>query len=157
MASRISISYTVPDARALVKEQQFQSIVGKHKVRKVSMVDSYVIDAALTDRQVRSIAQFLTNPTIESYATNKVKAPHKFNWLIEVGYLPGVTDNVGTTARETVEDILKKKFKKNETVYTSQIYFITGQLTKDDIQQIAYSLHYSLIQPARIKCRKEIE
>lgn len=157
MASRISISYAVPDARAFVKERQFQGIAGNNKIKKVSIVDSYVIDTTLTDRQIRLAANFLTNSTIENYTINKVKAPHKFNWLIEVGYLPGVTDNVGATAKETIEDILKKKFKKNEAVYTSQIYFITGQLTKADIQQIAYSLHNPLIQRVRVKSRKGFE
>ena len=33
-----------------------------------------------------------------------------FDYAIEVGFLPGVTDNVGTTARQTIEDFFSMRF-----------------------------------------------
>src|SRR3989344_6961787 len=128
MASRITISYKVPDARAEVKKQQFEALGFKGKIKNVSISDSYTIDAKLSKNELDSVAQILANLILERFSINKVTAPSKFDWLIEIGFLPGVTDNVGTTTKETIEDLLKRKFKPNESVYASQIFFITGRL-----------------------------
>ncbi|MFA6050196.1 MAG: phosphoribosylformylglycinamidine synthase subunit PurL [Candidatus Paceibacterota bacterium] len=151
MASRITISYKVPDARAAQKVRAFTNLGIKGKVKNVAIVDSYTIDKSFTDKELEKIGGVLANPILELFSIDKIDAPKKFNWLVEVGYLPGVTDNVGNTARETVEELLGKKFKEGEAVYSSLVFFIEGTLSKEDIQKIAYSLHNPLIQRASIK------
>ena len=157
MPSRITISYKVPDTRAKVKERQFESLGFKGKIKKVLIADSYTIDAVFNKNDLNNVAKILANPILETFSINKVVAPLKFNWLIEVGSLPGVTDNIGATAKETIEDLLKRKFKSDGTVYSSQIFFITGTLTKLDVEKIAYSLHNPLIQRVRIKTSAEFK
>ena len=46
-----------------------------------------------------------------------------FDYAIEVGFLPGVTDNVGTTAGQTIEDYFRVKFLQSDAVYSSQALF----------------------------------
>ncbi len=150
MPSRITISYKVPDARATVKEKQFESFGLKGKNKSVSIADAYTIDASLNKKDLEKVGEILANPLLEKYSVNKIEAPKKFDWLIEVSYLPGVTDNVGNTTKETIEDLLKKKFKSGESVYSSQIFFVTGEIKKEEVEKIAYSLHNPLIQKSRI-------
>ena len=74
---------------------------------------------------------------------------------IEVGYKPGVTDNVGRTAREAVEILLQRKFNPDEGVYTSVLYFLKGKLTRSQAESIATGLlANTLIQRFEVKDRK---
>jgi len=161
-ASRIIISYKVPDSRATVKKAQFEGLGFNGKIKEVSILDSYTVDASLQKKDLERIGSILANPLLENFSINKIVAPARFNWLIEVGSLPGVTDNIGATTKETIEDLLKKKFKSGESVYSSQIFFISteekgGALTKLDVEKIAYALHNPLIQRVRIKTADEFK
>jgi phosphoribosylformylglycinamidine synthase len=60
-----------------------------------------------------------------------------FDWIIEVGFRPGVTDNVGRTAREAIELVLGRELKEEEKVYTSKQCLITGNLSLREIEKIA--------------------
>ncbi len=57
-----------------------------------------------------------------------VRTPVLFDadWVIEIGFKPGVTDNVGRTAREVIEAAAGYTFGEEEGVYTSKMYFIKG-------------------------------
>ena len=55
------------------------------------------------------------------------------DWVIEIGFKPGVTDNVGRTAREVIEAAAAYTFGEDEGVYTSKMYFIKGPLSRDDV------------------------
>jgi len=50
-----------------------------------------------------------------------------FSWLIEVGFKPGVTDNVGATAKRACEDILGTSLNG---VYFSRQYLLEGSSQK---------------------------
>ncbi len=155
MASRITISYKVPDARAEAKKRAFESLGIKGKVKNVFLSELYTIDKALQHKELIRVGEVLANPILEEFVIGNIKTPKNFDWLVEIGFLPGVTDNVGHTARETIEELLDKKFKDGEAVYSSVIFFIEGKLSKDDVEKIAYSLHNPLIQRARILSEAE--
>ncbi len=157
MASRIAISYKVPDARAEAKKQAFESLGIKGKVLSVAISDLYTIDKALQHKELIRVGSVLANPILEEFVIGNIKTPKNFDWLIEIGYLPGVTDNVGHTAKETIEELLRKKFKEGEAVYSSALLFISGKLRKDDVEKIAYSLHNPLIQHARILPKSDLK
>ena len=42
--------------------------------------------------------------------------------------------------KETISDLLKKKFKKGDGVYTSKIYYIQGNCTQEEIEKIVSKL-----------------
>lgn len=150
MASRIAISYKVPDARAEAKKRAFNALDIKGRVESVALIELYTIDKSLSHKEYLKVGQVLANPILEEFVIGNIKTPESFDWIIEIGYLPGVTDNVGHTARETIEELLGKKFKEGEAVYSSLIFFLNGLLSKDDVHNIAYSLHNPLIQRARV-------
>jgi phosphoribosylformylglycinamidine synthase subunit PurSL len=107
------------------------------KVRTISVV---TIDAALDANQLDIIrSEIFTNPVtqVSSYRPLAVD----FDWIIWVGYRPGVRDNPGSTAVEAIEDILGIKFKSGDAVYTSKRYCICGPgLARKDIERIACEL-----------------
>ncbi len=77
------------------------------------------------------------------------------DFIIEVGFRPGVTDNEGHTAQKTVALVLKKD-KADVAAYTSVQYHIKGAITAEDAQNIAENLlANTLIQRFRIKSKDE--
>ncbi|MCX5848812.1 MAG: AIR synthase-related protein [Deltaproteobacteria bacterium] len=110
-------------------------------VEKVSTIEVYTIAGDLTkDKLTRAAAGPLSDPIIQNFAINKPLVSG-FDWLIEVGFRPGVTDNVGKTAREAIELMLGvDKGERKIGVYTSRQYRICGKITRDDAEKIASGL-----------------
>jgi phosphoribosylformylglycinamidine synthase len=115
-------------------------VVDKKNNKKVSI---YTIDKNLNNNQLKKIADALTNPIIQRSSINKPLSPKKFTWAVEVGFLPGVTDNVASTTKEIIEDLLKIKFSQNEGIYSSQLFFYQ--------KKIPEGLINPLIQRVQIK------
>lgn len=154
MISRIGILNKGFDTKAQTRLTKLHSL-GFKGVSSVLIIDVYTIEKKFTLNQLDDIAQKLSNPITQDFIIKtpkiKVKPQKKFNFAIEIGFLPGVTDNIAHTAKEIIEDGLKIKFSEDESVYTSQVTFLSGKITKQDAQQIALSLHNPLIQRSHIK------
>jgi len=83
--------------------------------------------------------EILTNPVTQVSSLNPL--PMEFDWCIWIGLRPGVRDNPASTAVEAVEDLLNKRFKQEEGIYTSKRYVIKGDgLTRDKVENIAREL-----------------
>ena len=82
----------------------------------------------------------LSDPVIQEFSINRPLAKN-FDWLIEVGFRPGVTDNVGKTAREAITLLLGENTGERKiAVYTSRQYLISGKISKTDAEKIAAGL-----------------
>jgi phosphoribosylformylglycinamidine synthase len=103
------------------------------------------------------VAEALTNPILEKFSVDKLPEIKNFIYAIEIGYLPGVTDNVGHTARETILDLLHLKNNFNLAVYTSKIFVISGSIDLTDVKKIALSLYNPLIERSYIANFKKIK
>ncbi len=109
-------------------------------VTGVRTIDVYTVDADLSREElVKIAAEPFSDPVIQNYSIDG-PAAEDFDYLIEVGYRPGVTDNVGRTAREAVEFITGSTFKPDEGVYTSVQYLIKGPLDGKDVETLATGL-----------------
>jgi phosphoribosylformylglycinamidine synthase subunit PurSL len=154
MTTRLGITFNIPDTRAAVRMQKLQRL-GFASIKDLWIEDVYTIDKDFNNMQLKSIAKSLSNPITQSYIykTNntEIKPLRKFTYAIEIGFLPGVTDNVSHTAKEIIEDGLKVKFSGTDGIYTTQVTFIDGEISKNETEQIALSLHNPLIQRAYIK------
>ncbi|HOM49218.1 MAG TPA: phosphoribosylformylglycinamidine synthase, partial [Candidatus Hydrogenedentes bacterium] len=92
------------------------------EIGAVRVIDVFTLHAALTAEELERIRMDLfTDPIIEYSAVNASLAEN-FSCLIEVGYLPGVTDNAGRSAQEGIEDSLGRKLAQGEAVYKSTLY-----------------------------------
>lgn len=126
-------------------------MINRIEVSSKIKVDVYTIEKKLTPKQLQSIASALSNPVSQNVPVNKPTIISKFSWAVEIGFLPGVTDNAANTAKEIIEDLLKIKFKQNEGVYSSSLQFFTDKLSVKEIQLIARNLMNPLIQRVYIK------
>ncbi|MDP3965404.1 MAG: AIR synthase related protein, partial [bacterium] len=150
MAERITVQSTIPDARAKSYLKTLKSILPTLRLNDAAVTVAYTIGAPLTKQECESVAKHLTNPLTEAYSTVRVLAPESYAYAIEIGYLPGVTDNVGHTAKQTAEDCLGRTFKDGEAVYSSVFIFLIGEVTKEEAESAARELHNPLIERATI-------
>jgi phosphoribosylformylglycinamidine synthase II len=108
--------------------------------QSVRTIEVYTIDAPLEKMQLELVAQeAYSDPITQTWAVDRPLA-RAFDWVIEVGFLPGVTDNVGRTAREALEACLTIRLKENEKIYTSRQYLIKGKLSRAEAERIATEL-----------------
>lgn len=113
--------------------------------------DVYKVGVELPAKKQRDVLRAFTDPVSCRSALNRLPAP-SFDWLIEVGFKPGVTDNVGRTAATVVADVRGRGLSGDEMVGAGIQYFITGpELTRESVENIAWNLLANrLIQTAEI-------
>jgi len=103
----------------------------------VHVVDVYTIDAGLDATTIETICHdAFIDPVLQEGFLNR-PVLYDADWVIEVGFRQGVTDNVGRTAREVIEAVSGRRFGEDEGVYTSRIYFLKGALAETDVVRIA--------------------
>ena len=160
-ATRIEIESTIPDTRADVRQKKFESMVPDGKIKKVRITDVYTIDKEFSENDLQKISAMLLNPVTEKpiIGSKLPDAPGEGIALhaIEVGYLPGVTDNVSHTVKEGIIDLFGKEFAPGEGVYTSQVTLIEGNLSPEEIKIIKNSMANPLIQRISTFDYKELE
>src|SRR3989344_824441 len=157
----ISHIYVIPKGQDIRREVYLKSwaeLGSLKKVKDVCLIDSYIIDYKLSSDALLKVAGALTNPIIEKFSINKLPLIHTgFTYSIVISFLPGVTDNVGHTVKETITDLLRLEDNTNLVVYTSKVFLISGAVTLEDVRKIASSLHNPLIEHASITKIKELK
>jgi len=151
---RIEVHYIV-DPRLTVRTDRIRSL--GFPVDTLHLIDVYTIATSSRDFTADELSQIgglLINPVVQEYTVDKATGA-VFDYAIEVGFLPGVTDNVGTTARQTIEDYFAMSFCEGEAVYTSQLFFVCGNLPAATIQKLASTLANPLVNRVLIKTRQE--
>ncbi|NCD25335.1 MAG: phosphoribosylformylglycinamidine synthase [Deltaproteobacteria bacterium] len=119
-------------------------------VNRVRIIRVYTVDG-LTEAQIAQAieAGALHDPVLHTAQTTP--AARDFDWIIEVGFRPGVTDNEGRTAKETLRTVLGDA-GMDIAVYTSTQYLITAELGREQVGHIAKDLLANeLIQRFEIK------
>ena len=122
----------------------------------VRTIHVLTIDADLSPAQLERVrTEVFTNPVTQVSAFTPLAEP--FDWVIWVGYRPGVRDNPGATAVEAIEDCLGLRLKANEAVFTSRRYCIRAEgLDRNDLDRIAGQLLANdIIQQWRVFSRDQ--
>jgi len=119
----------------------------------------YTTNAALADSEFDLLKRELfVDPEIEMVVEDPAAEPG-FDWLIEVGYRPGVTDNVGNTGKNTaIPYVIGRRLGEREGVYTSTQYLINGRELKiGDVKKIGTELLANpVIETIRVLSRDEV-
>jgi phosphoribosylformylglycinamidine synthase subunit PurSL len=151
---RIEVRYT-RDPRLKTRTDRIRAL--GFLIEELHLVDVYMIATDARDfsqKELLQIGSQLMNPVVQECSVDEpTRIP--FDHAIEVGFLPGVTDNVGTTARQTIEDFFSMKFKDGDLVYSSQLYFICGKLPEEDLIRLASTLANPLVNRVHRKTREE--
>ena len=119
--------------------------------------DIYKIDAALTQKEVQSLRKAFTDPVVSLSSIGRHRPPARFDWLIEIAFRPGVTDNVGRTAQTLTEEMLGRPLAAGEGVYTSMQVFLRAQsLSREGVKRLALDLLANhLLQTVSVFTREE--
>ena len=134
----VALRKAVTDTQGNKTAHKIHSELGIH-VDQVRIIRIYTVEG-LNDDQVRQAmdAGALHDPVLHTAQT--APAASNFDWVIEVGFRPGVTDNEGRTARETLRTVLGLDKKADIAVYTSTQFLISGDLDRDRVEHIARDL-----------------
>ncbi len=141
MAYRLEIGLKrgIKDARGRATVNKARHFLGV-PVNACRTRDVYKVDVSLSPEELRQVRRSFADPITSRSALGRL-APPPFDWMVEVGFKPGVTDNVGTTARTVVQDLLGRPLALSESVYTSVQYFFRGAgLSRSDSERIARDL-----------------
>jgi phosphoribosylformylglycinamidine synthase len=110
------------------------------EIEAVRTVQVLTLDASLDADQLERIRTgIFTNPVTQVSAYTPLAIPG--DWVIWVGYRPGVRDNPGATAVEAIEDFLGIRLGAGEAVYTSKRYVLAAPgLDAGAVRRIAAEL-----------------
>ncbi len=120
----------------------------------VRLVKVFTLDG-LDEDQARALLDqaVLHDPVLQEASLSPL--PCDADWIVEVGFRPGVTDNEGRTARDTAALVLGIA-RESLAVYTSVQYRLWGALGRGDVERIARGLLANeLIQRFSLKSREE--
>ena len=137
MAVRIFVRFKggFEDSRARGIEKKVADYL-KGRVH-IGMVDVYTIDGELGEDELRrAIDELFVDPITQEAFVGKVEG--SCDYVVEVGLLPGVKDNVGDTSKKAVEELLSKKL--DGRIYTSTQYRISGISSEGEAERIASEL-----------------
>ncbi len=111
------------------------------EVTGVTAIKVYVISRDFSKEQLQTIGPALHDPIIEECKINSHLASNvDFSWLVEVGFRPGVKDNLGNTAKIAIEDALDIKFSGSEGVYSFTQFLLKGDISEKEVEGIANGL-----------------
>jgi phosphoribosylformylglycinamidine synthase len=88
----------------------------------------------------RRVAREFCDPVVARAAVGRLPAPSGVDWIIEVGFKPGVTDNLGQTARAVLADLLDRSEREVGPVGSAVQYLVRGSLSREDAMQLARNL-----------------
>jgi len=159
MAHRIEVGFKQMhrDAHGERVRQRVLSDLGI-ELEQVRTIDVYTLDMELGLEELDQVAAGpFSDPIIQTYCINASLA-EGFDWLVEVGLRPGVTDNVGRTALEAAMLRLGREPAEDEKIYASRQYLFSGELEREQIQCIATGLLANdLIQHCSIISARDFE
>lgn len=94
-------------------------------VTKVQVIEVYTLEGGnLTSQDLEFLGkEVFSDPIVEHFSIDKPLAPPFDGSIVEIGYKPGVTDNVGITTVQAVKDAIKKTIVAS---YTSRQYLLYG-------------------------------
>ncbi len=109
-------------------------------IDSVRTIKVFTVEADMTvDELDAAAAGPFSDPVMQGYSLGPLALEWNidFDWLIEVGFRPGVTDNEGRTAAQALELLLGRELASDEAVYTSTQYLFKGNITAADADTIA--------------------
>ncbi len=128
------------DPRGESIKKQIRDFLGMD-VGRIKTRDVYTVKADISVAQAEKIARELANPVLQRGIVGESRPDGVcFDFLVVVGFKPGVTDNVGRTAGEAVSDIIGRKLNDDEKVFSSVEYMFFDKVDAGKVEHIAKDL-----------------
>ncbi len=145
---RIEIYCTNRDYRGEVTAGRLMRL--GYGVTGVMLSDNYLLNLEASENDIHRIAAMLLNPVTQGYRINTPWLPARFTHALEIGFLPGVTDNVAHTVRESIEDLLRVRLDPETSVFTTTTFFLERCGDDETARAVGEELYNPLIQRIRI-------
>ena len=131
MSQRIEVITVAEDGRAKVLEA---NLARSGKSVSAKIVDVYTVEHDIENpANVQALSKSFVNPVTQKLLERGEEGD--FDWAVEIGFLPGVTDNIG----HTVSELSALTLNDNQPVYSSQVIYLKGKLDESDVKTIAAS------------------
>ncbi len=154
LASKIIVAFKRGEADPLGHslEKTIKNFLGIN-AKSVRTRRAYIINAELKQEEIEALQKNLfVDPVTECSVRDM---DNGFDWLVEVGYKPGVTDPVGRSAAIAVNQAVKENLDLGSGVATATQYLISG-VSRDEIERIAKGLLSNpVIEDVRILSGRE--
>lgn len=127
------------DSRAeSIKSQIFNFF--KIKLDAVQTRDVFTLCTDLSNDEVLFAAKELINPVLQSVSIGETPRSN-YDFLVRIGFRPGVTDNLARTTHEAIGDIVGRQLRDDEQVFSSIEYFLSGDdLDRKTTEKLAKDL-----------------
>ncbi len=158
---RLEIFYRDPglDTRGELLCKRLKELGLTTAIHRIRLSEVYTLEGQFDRKRLREAAELLHNPVIHEVLIDRPRPLNGATEILEIGFLPGVTDNVAQTAAETLADAWGAPLPAGQGVYTSTIYYFEseGRLSPEDRQRIGRRLANPLIERLSWKRREEYE
>jgi len=157
MVTRIEVA-TRPDrtdARGDGVRAAIRNFLGL-EVERVATRTIYKIDTPLVADEVGRIRTEFTDPVTQTSSLERLPGGDS-HWVLTVGLRPGVTDNLGRSARVAIEDLVGRALPEGDDVYAETEYHVQAPgLGAAEADRIGHELLANLlIESLRIRTREE--
>lgn len=106
-------------------------------LRDVRILSTYLISSDIDKQSLaRMVRETFYDPVVQEISID-YPLREDADWWIEVGFKPGVTDNVGKTARQVIEDYIGKVLTEDEGVFSATTYLLYGEMSREEAELIA--------------------
>ena len=146
----------IPDARGQRLENHSRSFL-KIPVRKIRVLDLYYLMLRLNNQELESISNLLGDSVCTRSHVNAELPEGDWDYRVVVRYKAGVTDNVGSTARDIIQEVLKRNFSETETVVFGRQFLLSGVNEAQASRISTELLHNELVEDAFVLSGTESE
>ena len=92
---------------SIEKTGKESSLQKEHNNKSIKIIDGYFFSTNLDDQKFTKISKLISNDVSQTILTKKnvkkvLSSYSNFNWVVEIKFLPGVTDNIATTVKEII-------------------------------------------------------
>jgi len=110
------------------------------ELESVKTIKAFTVPDSFSEQELEEIAgKAFSDPISQDYTINSGLAEKfDFDFLVEIAFKPGVTDNEARTAKESIDNFTGKKVKGK--IHTSNIYLFSGSILKKDTERIISEL-----------------
>ena len=145
------------DSRGESVLRKINSFTSSDVVKDARTRDVFTVSADITAEQAESIGKELSNPVTQAWTLGTTTdIGFDYDYIVCVGFRPGVTDNVARTAHEAIGDIIGRKLSKEEQVFSSIEYFFAAPgITKEAMEEIAKNVLANVLIESVLVITKE--
>ncbi len=122
------------DSTGYSARKDMEEDLGIMGISKVRFTELYYIDSPFEPAKIQEIAaKVFIDPIVQKFSTSG-PVYIDYDFYAEIRLHPDVTDNLGMTAQEAIEDYLGAKLEG--TVRSAKRYYFNGAISRSDVEKI---------------------